>query len=64
MDELILVLGNHRTYPDILGLCETFLTPDITDGHIMIEDYDLIRKDRTVTYDKIGGGQSFMLKKK
>ena len=40
----------------ILGLCETYLTGDITDDMINIDGFSLQRKDRHKTRDKLGGG--------
>ena len=42
--------------PDIFGLCETFLEPDIMHQQVEIEGYDFIPKDRKCTLDKTGGG--------
>ena len=42
--------------PDILGLCETFLEPDIMNQQVAIEGFDIIRKDRMSTTKKTGGG--------
>ena len=41
---------------DILGLSETWLDPEITDGELSIDGYNLIRKDRT---QRLGGGVCF-----
>lgn len=40
----------------IFGLCETFLTEDITNDMISIEGFALERKDRSEKRDKLGGG--------
>ena len=40
----------------MFGLCETFLTEDITNDMISIEGFALERKDRSETRDKLGGG--------
>ena len=42
--------------PDILGVCETFLDSNISDGQVMISGYEYLRKDRCDTVDKVGGG--------
>ena len=41
---------------DILGLCESFMDPNIMDQQVAIEGYDFIRKDRIDTQNKTGGG--------
>lgn len=55
IDELRLIMANDKC-PDILGLCETFLNPNIMDTQVAIDGYDFIRKDRADTHDKSGGG--------
>ena len=42
--------------PDILGICETFLNQEISCNQVPIEGFDHIRKDRSETQDKSGGG--------
>ena len=42
--------------PDIFGMCETFLTASISDDQIAIDDFDILRKDRSDTQNKVGGG--------
>ncbi|MCG8048030.1 MAG: reverse transcriptase domain-containing protein, partial [Candidatus Thiodiazotropha endolucinida] len=49
--------------PDILGLCETFLEPNVPDNQVVIEGYDFVRKDRAVVQNKSGGGVILYLKK-
>ena len=50
---------SHVNCPDIFGMCETFLTNSISDGQIAIDDFEFIRKDRSDTQDKTGGGVIF-----
>ncbi|MCG8047471.1 MAG: reverse transcriptase domain-containing protein, partial [Candidatus Thiodiazotropha endolucinida] len=42
--------------PDILGVCETFLVESISDGQVGIDGFDMLRKDRSETQNKSGGG--------
>lgn len=51
-------MANDKS-PETLGLCETFLGPNISDQHVGIDGYDMIRKDRTETQNKTGGGLKF-----
>ena len=52
LDEIKLILSqNHSS--DILGLCETFLTPMISDNDLSIPNYSFERKDRLANK---GGG--------
>lgn len=55
LDELRLAMVGENG-PDIFGLCETFLDDGIQDCQIKIEGFDFIRKDRSVTQQKYGGG--------
>ena len=55
MDELHITLACENG-PDIIGICETFLDNDISDNLLAIAGYDHIRKDRSETRDKTGGG--------
>lgn len=55
IDELRLIMAREKC-PDIMGLCETFLEPNILDSQVVIDGYDFIRKDRADTQDKNGGG--------
>ena len=41
--------------PDIIGLCESFLSKHHPDSIISIDDFDFIRKDRTDVKNKSGG---------
>ena len=45
----------HNQCPDIL-VCETFLTNSVSDEQFKLEGFDLIRKDRSETQNKTGGG--------
>jgi hypothetical protein len=49
-------LAYQKNNTRIFGLCETFLTEDITNDMISIEGFALERKDRSETRDKLGGG--------
>ena len=42
--------------PDIFGLCETFLDGTVSDGQVYIHGFDSLRKDRSETQNKSGGG--------
>ena len=55
IDELRISMA-HDNCPDIFGLCETFLTDSISDDQIAIDGYDILRKDRSETQKKAGGG--------
>ena len=55
INELRFIVANDKC-PDILGLCETFLAPNIMDSQVAIDGYDFIRKHRADTQDKTGGG--------
>ena len=55
LDELRILMANDKC-ADILGLCESFLDPNIMDQQVAIEGYDFIRKDRMDTQNKTGGG--------
>ena len=46
----------NQSCPDVIGLCETFLTCNISDNQIAIDGFDFIRKDRSDTQNKTGGG--------
>ena len=49
-------MSSSANYPDILGLCETFLDSDVPDNLIFVADYAFLRKDRGCTINKTGGG--------
>ena len=55
LDELCLSLACENG-PDVLGICETFLNETITCHQLTINGFGHIRKDRSVTQDKTGGG--------
>ena len=55
IDELRILMAN-QSCPDVIGLCETFLTCNISDNQIAIDGFDFIRKDRSDTQNKNGGG--------
>ena len=46
----------HNQCPDIFGMCENFLTNSVSDEQLKLEGFDLIRKDRSETQNKAGGG--------
>ena len=46
----------HNQCPDIFGMCETFLSHSVSDEQLKLEGFDLIRKDRSETQNKAGGG--------
>ena len=46
----------NNSSPDLLGVCETFLGPHVPDNQVAIDGCEFIRKDRTDTIDKTGGG--------
>ena len=41
LDELRIVMVSDKC-PDILGLCETFLEPNVPDGQVSLDGYDLL----------------------
>ena len=55
IDELRILIAN-QSCPDVIGLCETFLTCSISDDQIAIDGFDFIRKDRSDILNKTGGG--------
>ena len=55
VDEIRIMLANEHA-PDILGLCETFLDSNISDGQVTISGYEFLRRDRCDTIEKDGGG--------
>lgn len=54
LDELRIVMATENC-PDILGVCETFLSPNILNNQIQIKGYDFLRKDRADILSKTGG---------
>ena len=55
IDELRIIMANSSS-PDALGVCETFLDPDIPNNRVAIDGCEFIRKDRSDTVNKTGGG--------
>ena len=55
IDELRIVMATEEC-PDLLGLCETFLDPCVSDGQVALDGYNFIRKDRVEVLNKYGGG--------
>ena len=55
LDELRISM-THNQCPDIFDMCETFLTNSVSDEQLKLEGFDLIRKDRSETQNKAGGG--------
>ena len=55
LDEIRLAMAEENG-PDIFGLCETFLDDGVQDCQIKIKGFDFIRKDRSDTQRKCGGG--------
>ena len=55
LDELRLTTAINNG-PDIFGLCETFLDGTVSDGQVYINGFDFLRKDRSETQNKSGGG--------
>ncbi|CAC5410806.1 unnamed protein product [Mytilus coruscus] len=55
IEEIRLTLNEKKSL-HILGLCETFLNPELGDNLIEVKGYDIIRGDRHETQDKTGGG--------
>ena len=55
LDELRLTMAINNG-PDIFGLCETFLDGTVSDGQVYINGFDFLRKDRSDTQNKSGGG--------
>ena len=55
IDELRITMA-HEHSPDIFGMCETFLTSSVSDDQMAVDGFDLMRKDRSDTQNKAGGG--------
>ena len=55
IDELRISMA-HDNCPDIFGMRETFLTSSVSDNQIAIDGFNLIRKDRSDTQNRSGGG--------
>ena len=62
LDELKILMSSENS-PDIVCLCETFLTASVSENQLHIDDYDIIRKDRSDIEDKPGGGVMLYTKK-
>ena len=54
-DELRISMASQNG-PDVLGICETFLNNNISSNQLTVNGFDHIRKDRSVTQEKSGGG--------
>ena len=54
IDELRIIMAD-KNYPEIFGICETFLEPNITDNQVTIDGFEFLRKDRSDTINKTGG---------
>ena len=55
IDELRITMA-HEHSPDIFGMCETFLTSSVSEDQRTVDGFDLMRKDRSDTQNKAGGG--------
>ena len=55
IDELRITMA-HEHSPDIFGMCETFLTSSVSDDQMAVDGFDLMRKDRSDSQNKAGGG--------
>ena len=55
LDELRLTMAINNG-PDISGLCETFLDGTVSDGQVYVNGFDFLRKVRSDTKNKSGGG--------
>ena len=55
IDEIGIAMSEENG-PDIIGICETFLNPSISCNQVTINGFSHIRKDRSDTQDKSGGG--------
>ena len=55
LDELHISMACENG-PDVLGICETFLNNNISSNQLTVNGFDHIRKDRSVTQEKSGGG--------
>src|SRR3989442_11142649 len=54
IDELRIMAKEYN--PDIIGIVKTWLTDNIYDSEIIIENYNIIRIDRTHEHKERGGG--------
>ena len=55
IDELRITMA-HEHSPDIFGMCETFVTSSVSEDQMAVDGFDLMRKDRSDTQNKAGGG--------
>ena len=55
IDELRITMA-HEHSPDIFGMCKTFVTSSVSDDQMAVDGFDLMRKDRSDTQNKAGGG--------
>ena len=55
VDEISVLMASDNS-PDILGLCETVLQKNNPDSQISINGFNVLRKDRSDTREKYGGG--------
>ena len=55
LDELRLAMATERSL-DIFGVCETFLEQSVSDCQVAIDGFSLLRKHRSDTQNKSGGG--------
>ena len=62
IDELRIIMAD-KNCPEIFGICETFLEPNITDNQVTICGFEFLRKDRSDTKNKTGGGLVLYFKK-
>ena len=51
---------NNKNPRQILAFTETWLTPDVDDAEVQIDNYDIIRSDRTIS---TGGDVAMLLHK-
>ena len=55
LDELKILMASEHS-PDVLVLCETFLTASVSDNQIHTDGFDVLPKDRSNIEEKSGGG--------
>lgn len=55
IDELRVVMATEKC-THILGLCESFLDPCISDGQVALDGHNILRKNRAEALNKCGGG--------
>ena len=49
----------HSYKPAIIAICETWLSSEISDNHVLLYNYRIFRRDRT---ERIGGGVMFYIR--